>query len=99
MYGQSRSNLSAFVVVAVLVAACGSTSSPQPAVSPPMSLPASSSAATQLPPLADVPFYRANSTANGIDPGPGPTGKPELAWRGHVGHIHLVPNLTEGKLI
>src|SRR5262245_52063814 len=57
------------------------------------------SAGLGLPPLGDVPLYRVNVTANGIQPGPGPTGKPELAWQTHVGEMHMVPILVDGRLI
>jgi outer membrane protein assembly factor BamB len=57
------------------------------------------SAASDLPPLGDIPLYRVNVTANGIQPGPGPTGKPELAWRVEVGDMHMVPILVDGQLI
>jgi eukaryotic-like serine/threonine-protein kinase len=61
--------------------------------------PSQGQSAQGLPPLADVPFYRANPAANGVHPGPGPTGKPELAWRATVGEMHMVPILVDGLLI
>ena len=67
--------------------------------SPSGSAPRASTAAGALPLLADVPFFRADPAANGIHPGPGPTGKPELAWRTSVGDMHMVPILVDGLLI
>jgi outer membrane protein assembly factor BamB len=90
-----RSRLITFVIAVPLLSACGSMTSPPPGGSPGTSLPA----AAQLPTLADVPFYRADRAAHAIDPGPGPTGKPELAWRVHVGAMHIVPILVGGALI
>jgi outer membrane protein assembly factor BamB len=55
--------------------------------------------AAGLPPLVDVPFYRADTAARGIHPGPGPAAEPELAWRATVGEMHMVPILVDGLLI
>lgn len=79
----------------VLVLGCASIS-PSPTIDPRSPSPASTPA---VPPLADVPFFRADPAANGIHPGPGPTGKPELAWRADVGDMHMVPILAQGLLI
>lgn len=96
------------LVAAVLLAACSPNASPAPAASgqpatktqPSSRAPSSDAlAATALPPLVDVPFYRGNVTANSIDPGPGPAGKPELAWRVNIGPMHMVPILVNGLLI
>ena len=59
----------------------------------------SSPAPTGLPPLADVPLFRVNTTANAIQPGPGPTGTPELAWKASIGAMHMTPILVDGLLI
>src|SRR5262245_29386451 len=60
---------------------------------------AMTAASPDLPPLGDVPLYRANVTANGIQPGPGPEARPELAWHTNVGDMHMVPILVDGQLI
>src|SRR6476659_2243894 len=60
---------------------------------------AGTSAASDLPPLGDSPMYRVNVTANGIQPGPGPTGQPELAWQVNVSTREPVPILVNGLLI
>jgi outer membrane protein assembly factor BamB len=52
-----------------------------------------------LPPLADVPPFRVNTTASAIQPGPGPTGTPELAWKAPIGDMHTIPILVDGLLI
>jgi outer membrane protein assembly factor BamB len=57
------------------------------------------SASSDLPQLGDIPLYRVNGTANGIQPGPGPTREPELAWRVDVGNMHMVPILVNGLLV
>src|SRR5262245_5482058 len=33
-----------------------------------------------LPPIADVPMYRMDARRRSIEPGPGPTGTPTIAW-------------------
>ena len=95
------------LLITLLIGACNSASpSPSPSGSTrpvgeqPAATPLTSTTTTAaLPPLADIPLYRMNVTANGIDPGPGPTGKPTLAWRVDVGDMHMVPILAGGLLI
>jgi outer membrane protein assembly factor BamB len=52
-----------------------------------------------LPPLGDVLLYRGDAAAEGAQPGPAPSSKPELAWRVDVGPTHMVPILVGGALI
>jgi hypothetical protein len=56
--------------------------------------------ADALPPLADVPFYRADELRSSIAVGPGPLTKPELAWE-HVldSGVNSDPILVGGLLI
>src|SRR5262245_56829719 len=89
------------ILLALLLAACttaqenvNSTSTPPTGgAGPPVTAPEG------LPTIADIPLYRANTTANGIDPGPGPAAKPVLAWRQNVGETHMVPILVNGLVI
>jgi len=76
--------------ITVLLVGCGSQQ-PSP--------PSASSRAAGPPSLADVPFYRVDTAAHGVHPGPGPTGTPQLAWRADVGDMHMVPILVDGLLI
>jgi outer membrane protein assembly factor BamB len=54
--------------------------------------------ADSLPPLADVPFFRADDQRSAIHPGPGPRSKPELAWSQEV-DAATFPILVGGLLI
>jgi len=62
--------------------------------------PPAATAADGLPPLADVPFYRADALRSSIEIGPGPTAEPELAWE-HVldAGANTDPILVGGLLI
>src|SRR5262245_14025852 len=53
-----------------------------------------------LPPLPDVPFYRADELRGSIEAGPGPVSEPQLAWE-HVLDSAAVahPILVGGLLI
>jgi outer membrane protein assembly factor BamB len=53
-----------------------------------------------LPPLGDVPFYRADQLRSSIEVGPGPASQPELAWE-HVldNGSNTDPILVDGRLI
>ena len=46
-------------------------------------VPSTLAASDNLPPLTDVPFYRADELRSSIEVGPGPTSQPQLAWE-HV---------------
>jgi len=100
LVSQAASCLSLFLIVAV----AGCTTAPptlSPATKAPgaASSPPSATGQTGLPVVADIPLYRMNATANGIDPGPGPAGKPVVAWRQNVGETHMIPILVDGLLI
>lgn len=91
-----------FLATALAVAGCGSsTTSPPGSLAPSSSAPPSvdSQVPTQLPLLADVPLYRGDAAAHAIHPGPGPTGKPALAWQVNLGKTDIVPILVGGLLI
>ena len=91
---------SLLLVIAALAVACGSDrQSPAVPSGAAASGSTAASAAPGLPRLADVPLYRANAAGNGIQPGPGPAGKPEIVWRENVGASHMVPILVDGLLI
>ena len=94
----TRSALILIITTTLVVAACGSTS-PTPTASAPLTASPAASAAAQLPPLVDVPFYRGDPAGHGLEPGPGPTGQPQLAWRTKVGPMHMVPILVDGLVI
>jgi outer membrane protein assembly factor BamB len=96
---------------ALIFAACGAatpTGTPdqrvpvslpsQPTTSVPAQ-PTESSQAVQIPPMADVPFARADSLGRLVQPGPGPTGTPALAWHADVGESHFLPVLAGGLVI
>jgi len=61
--------------------------------------PTGSSPAVQIPPMADVPFARADSLGRLVQPGPGPTSTPALAWHADVGESHFLPVLAGGLVI
>lgn len=89
---------------AVVAIAIGTTLLLGP-LSRPSSSPGSSSSPapanlTALPVMADVPFYRADTTRSSIYPGPGPTTEPQIAWeRALGGAADVVPIVTDGKVI
>jgi outer membrane protein assembly factor BamB len=93
------------LVIAFALAACGSaTPTPSPAASSPAltatAQPAPTGSTTAgLPPLADVPFYRDDVLGRMVEPGPGPSGKPELAWEAEIGPTHWAPILVNGLIV
>jgi outer membrane protein assembly factor BamB/class 3 adenylate cyclase len=55
---------------------------------------------TSLPPIADVPFYRADDHRSSIYPGPGPVAEPQVAWQVQLdGAANFVPIVVDGKVI
>ena len=66
-----------------------------------------SAAATSAPPsptgpaaFADVPMYRMDPTHQGVQPGPGPDGQPQLVWSVKAGGIiETSPILGDGTLL
>ena len=53
-----------------------------------------------LPPLGDVPFYRADALRTAMQPGPGPAAKPQIAWTYEsASPLTLFPTLVDGSLI
>ncbi|MET0773756.1 MAG: PQQ-binding-like beta-propeller repeat protein [Candidatus Limnocylindrales bacterium] len=62
--------------------------------------PQAASATDGLPPLVDVPFYRADSSRSSIEVGPGPASEPKLAWE-HVldKGVNTDPILVGGLLV
>ncbi|HEY4571119.1 MAG TPA: PQQ-binding-like beta-propeller repeat protein, partial [Kribbella sp.] len=53
-----------------------------------------------LPPLADMPFYRSDPNRSAIQPGPGPAAAPELAWQQPLStDSHFLPILVDGAVI
>ncbi len=97
------------VAVAVVVLVIGGANLLLGTSSRPSSSPASvasSSAAptptrlTTLPALADVPFYRADTSRSSVYPGPGPIALPELAWEKPLGGVaNMTPIVSDGKVI
>jgi outer membrane protein assembly factor BamB len=63
-------------ITAALLAACTITPSP---------IPGTATTEDGLPPLVDVPMYKANAEWSGVHPGPGPVGRPTEVWRTEVG--------------
>jgi class 3 adenylate cyclase/outer membrane protein assembly factor BamB len=100
----------ALVVVAAVVAfaARGSGASPR------SSAPAGGSCATTsaapsgspqivsstLPPVGDVPAFRANAQRTSVYPGPGPVCPPKIAWQQKLGRASdFVPIIADGAVI
>jgi outer membrane protein assembly factor BamB/class 3 adenylate cyclase len=84
-------------VAAVLTALIGTSlllGSPRPSGSPiPVSI-------TSLPPLADVPFYRADDHRSSIYAGPAPIGEPQVAWQVQLdGAARFTPIVVDGSVI
>jgi outer membrane protein assembly factor BamB len=53
-----------------------------------------------LPPLGDVPFYRADALRTAMQPGPAPAAKPQIAWTYEAASpLTLFPTLVGGSLI
>jgi outer membrane protein assembly factor BamB len=75
-------------VVTLGVAACGGPVSKAPPSSP------------VLPPLADVPEYRASTARTGVYPGPGPIQEPLLVWSRTIdGPIAFNSILADGLIL
>jgi outer membrane protein assembly factor BamB len=91
--------------VAVVLVSCGTTpQTPGPPAAAPSTLSPTTptivpSASAGLPPLADIPFYRSDVFGRLLDPGPGPTGRPELAWKSGFRTSNVWPLLVDGLLI
>lgn len=104
---RTRSRLAAPLVVLlmVVVAACQGvpqSGSPTPGAS---EAGAASAATSGNPPstgqaaFADVPMYRMDPTHQGVQPGPGPDGQPQLVWSAKAGGaIETSPILGDGTL-
>jgi outer membrane protein assembly factor BamB/class 3 adenylate cyclase len=57
-------------------------------------------AITSLPPLADVPFYRADDHRSSIYAGPGPIAEPRVAWQVQLdGAANFTPIVVDGSVI
>ncbi len=52
-----------------------------------------------LPPLTDIPFYRADANGSLVNPGPGPEARPDVAWHTSFGASTVWPLLVSGLLI
>ena len=88
------SGVAAAVVIIALVGASALLGSPKPSSSP------SPAAITSLPPMADVPFYRADDHRSSIYPGPGPVAEPQVAWQVQLDEAaDFVPIVVDGKVI
>src|SRR5688572_29982306 len=99
----------AILLLAAVLAACEASTTGTPA------LPASDGPATvapvgttapalapgELPPLGDVPMYKASLDRNGVQPGPGPVAEPVEAWSHALGCMigDRTPALADGLLI
>ncbi|HET8785670.1 MAG TPA: PQQ-binding-like beta-propeller repeat protein [Candidatus Limnocylindrales bacterium] len=77
-----RLNPVVFGTLAALLAARCSVTQP-PATSP--AEPGATAAAATLPPIADIPYYKADAARSGLQPGPGPLVQPVQAWRVELG--------------
>ena len=96
-----RRRLAAVGCLAVLMAACtsqapasvapsgGIAATTLPGVSSQTSTPGAPSAQTpndgSLPPIGDIPFYKADAARSGVHPGPGPLVEPVEAWNVQLG--------------
>jgi outer membrane protein assembly factor BamB len=93
------------LVVTLILSSCGSapeTASPAATPLPPAGSQgnvSNGSANAGLPPLTDVPFYRVDTLGLLLEPGPGPAGKPELAWQVDIGPTHWAPLLVGGLVV
>src|SRR5829696_5652820 len=96
-----RSRFLAWSVAIILVVACGSAPASPPSTSSAAKPSAGGSVASKnLPVVADVPFFRADSTRSAIHPGPGPIDAPALAWQRQLdGYASLFPIVVDGRLI
>ena len=105
-----RGGSAARLVLAILVAGCSSMSPTHPPVTGQATPPAAASqptvapsvpaqASSDLPDLADIPFYRGDVDGQLLGPGPGPTGRPALAWQQKFGASLVWPLLVDGLLI
>jgi outer membrane protein assembly factor BamB len=72
-------------------------SAPPVAFAPPIA--SAPSPEDQLPALGDIPFYRGDVLGQSIDPGPGPSGEPQLAWHASTGASSVWPLLVEALVI
>jgi len=92
----------AVVIIAVLAANAllGSPKGSSPSGSGTASGSRAPTAITSLPPMADVPFYRADDHRSSIYPGPGPVAEPQVAWQVQLGGAaNFVPIVVDGKVI
>ena len=94
----------------LIVVGCGGTTptpSPSPSPSPAEHAPSRPPGATSIAPapsmgipaLADVPFYRGDVFGRLLGPGPGPTGRPDLAWQAAFRTSNVWPLLIDGLLV
>jgi eukaryotic-like serine/threonine-protein kinase len=59
-----------------------------------------SGASATLPPVADVPFYRADIQRDSVYPGPGPVCQPVIAWQQPLGSgADFAPIVADGKVV
>lgn len=92
------------IVLAVFLVGCGGSvpnassgpRTPGPLTGPPSAAPSS---VAGLPPFADVPFYRDDISGLLMEPGPGPLGRPALAWQTDIGATHWAPILVGGLVV
>ena len=68
--------------VAIITAGCAPRENPS---GPPASAISNQSSGAGLPPLLDVPEYRANAARTGVYAGPGPVEEPEVVWSRKTG--------------
>ena len=94
-----RTAMTILLAVAMTAVGCDAAAPSPAAPTNGTDAPASSGGAGTIPPLGDVPFFRADPAAQGRHPGPGPASKPVLAWRVAVGSMHVVPILVDGMVI
>ena len=91
------------VFVLALTACDSATRASSPIASTPASATANASVTTgsvgALPEFADVPFYRDDVLGHLIEPGPAPSGKPQLAWEAEIGSTHWAPILENGQIV
>lgn len=80
--------VAAAAVSALILTGCATTtSSPAPSSGSPAGsiAPSTGTGATTIPPLADIPLYKADLTRSGVHPGPGPLKPPVPVWEAELG--------------
>jgi outer membrane protein assembly factor BamB len=100
-----RLGAAAVVALVVVAAACQSSpqaSSPTPGASgagPASATTSANASSTGQAAFGDVPMYRMDPTHQGVQPGPGPDGQPQLVWSAKAGGaIRTSPILGDGTL-